>query len=88
VNILKTFGLCLALATLVVVWALLPLRTVGALTGVTLIWVTRSLDNIPSMPVSIIYSAIESLELLPVVLNLDPEHLGTEASSQTLEEMI
>jgi hypothetical protein len=61
---------------------------VDPLLGAMLTWVITFPENILQTPAWIIYSAIESLELLPVVLNLGPEHLETEAYSQTLEDWI
>jgi hypothetical protein len=68
--------------------ALLPLRMVDAFIGPQLAWVTRLQENTLLAPSLIIYSVIESLELLPVVLNLDPELLETEAYWQTPEVWI
>jgi hypothetical protein len=73
---------------LVVVLARLPSHMVDGLIGTMLTWVIEFPENTLLTPVSIIYSAIESLELLPVVLNLGLEHLETEASLQTPEEWI
>jgi hypothetical protein len=68
--------------------ALLPLRMVNALIGPTLAWATTLPENTLLAPSLIVYSVIESLELLPVVLNLDPEHSATEALWQTPEVQI
>jgi hypothetical protein len=85
---LKTFGSCLVLATLAAVLALLPLRMVDALTGRMLTWVETLQENTLLAPSLIVYSVIESLELLPVVLNLGPELSETEAYLLTPEAWI
>jgi hypothetical protein len=88
VIILKTFGLCLALAMLVVVLVLPPWHTDDNLTGRMHTSVQRSLGNIPSLPVSIAYSMIESAVSLVVEPSLVLELLETEAYSPTQEEQI
>jgi hypothetical protein len=61
---------------------------VDPLIGTLLVWVIEFPENILQTPALIIYSQIESLELLPVVLNLDPELLETEAYLLTPEAWI
>jgi hypothetical protein len=88
VIILKTFGLCLALATLAVVLVLPPWLMVDNLTGTQPILARRSLESIPLMPSYIVYNMIESAVSLAVGPSLDPELLETEAYWQTLEDRI
>jgi hypothetical protein len=50
--------------------------------------VTKSQENILLMPVSIVYSVIESSVLLVVEQNSDPERLEIEVSLPILEDQI
>jgi hypothetical protein len=61
---------------------------VSALIGPTLAWATVLPENTLLMPSLIVWSVIESLELLPVVLNLGPELSETEAYLLTPEAWI
>jgi hypothetical protein len=60
----------------------------NALTGTTPTLARRSVENIPLLPVLIVYNMIESAVSLVVEPSLDPELLEIEAYWQTLEEWI
>ena len=88
VSILKKFGSCLILVMLVVVLALPHSLTADELSLKTHSLVQTLAARTLSMPSSIVYSQIKSLELLPEELNLDPEPSAIEVSSPTPADQI